>query len=102
MSASTAPNVIQATINYYALQGYYQHIVTLCEKVMKLGRDPVFVFWHSFGHAMQGNLSEALRGFNSIKQRKEMELAAYIGLLYTNRQTSSAGMNHMIDDGPKL
>ncbi len=102
MSASTAPNVIQATINYYALQGYYQHIVTLCEKVMKLGRDPVVVFWHSFGHAMQGNLSEALRGFNSIKQRKEMELAAYIGLLYTNRQTSSAGMNHMIDDGPKL
>jgi len=90
MSASTAPNVIQATINYYALQGYYHHIVTLCEKVMKLGRDPVVVFWHSFGHAMQGNLSEALRGFNSIKQRKEMELAAYIGLLYTNRQTTSA------------
>ena len=90
-SISNTPNVVQATINYLALQGYYQHIVSLCDRVLKVGRDPVFVFWQSFGHALQGNLSEAIRGFNSIKQRKEIELAVYVGLLYSYKQTSSAG-----------
>jgi hypothetical protein len=89
---SSTPNVVQSTINYYALQGYYSHIVTLCETILKLTKDPVYTFWHSYGHAMQGNLSEAIRGFSSIKQRKEIELAATIGLLYTHNQTSSTGM----------
>ena len=88
---SATPNVIQSTINYYAFHGYYNYIVSLCEKILKLGKDPVIVFWHSYGHVMQGNLSEAIRGFSSIKQRKEIELASYIGLLYAHNQTSNTG-----------
>lgn len=88
---SSMLNFAMATINYYAFLGYYNHIVSYCEKILKLNKDPVIILWQSFGHVLQGNLSEAIRGFNSIKQKKEVELAALVGLLYAYNQIASAG-----------
>ncbi|KAG2375069.1 hypothetical protein C9374_010073 [Naegleria lovaniensis] len=80
---------LQAFINYNCRRKYYSSVTEVCELFLTRGEDPIVRLWNSFGHCMQGNLSEAIRGYNMIKERKEVQLASYIGLVAAHEQSAN-------------
>jgi tetratricopeptide repeat protein 21B len=45
----------QALINFYARQGFYRHIQSVCNDALKKrGDDPVLIFWKAFGILNEG------------------------------------------------
>ena len=87
-SVVSPPGEIISYINYYSRKKYFSSITDVCEQYLSRAEDPVFRLWNSYGHCMQGNLSEAIRGYNTIKERKEVQLAAYIGLIAAHEQSA--------------
>ena len=87
-STITSVGELQGYINYNCRQKYYSSITEMCETFLTRGEDPVIRLWHSYSHCMQGNLTEAIKGYNTIKERKEVQLAAYIGLIFAHEQSA--------------
>ncbi|KAL9658433.1 hypothetical protein ABK040_005977 [Willaertia magna] len=79
---------LQSFINYYCRKGYYASVIELCESHLSRGEDPIIRLWFSYSQSMQGNLSEAIKGYNIIKEKKEIQLAAYIGLITAHEQSA--------------
>ncbi len=49
---------------------------------MKKGVDPVLVFWKGFGIFSEGSITEAIREVSRIQDRREIQYASAIALIY--------------------
>ena len=49
---------------------------------MKKGVDPVLVFWKAFGIFQEGSVTEAIRELTRIQERREVQFAAAVALIY--------------------
>ncbi|KAL0481696.1 tetratricopeptide repeat protein [Acrasis kona] len=84
------PADIQALINYYLRRGYYQHVIDECETyTKKFGDDPIFVFWLAFSFVMTGSVSEGVRCYMKIKDRREIQIAALAGLIHAQHKSGT-------------
>ncbi|PRP77845.1 tetratricopeptide repeat protein 21B-like [Planoprotostelium fungivorum] len=67
----------QSLINFYAREKYWRHIQIVCnEGLRKRGDDPTLIFWKAFGILMEGSTGEAIRDLDSIKNKRDLSLAA--------------------------
>ncbi|EDO49516.1 predicted protein, partial [Nematostella vectensis] len=74
-------------INYYCREKYYRQLQTTClESLRKYGNDSVLLFWKAFGILMEGNPSEAMREFESIKDKPEVVLCSTMALIYAHKK----------------
>ena len=50
---------VQALVNYYAREGFYRHIQTVCNEVLKKrSNEPVQLFWRAYSLILEGTYSE--------------------------------------------
>ena len=50
---------VLALVHYYAREGYYRHVQTVCNEVLKKrAGDPVLTFWKAYGLLMEGSVSD--------------------------------------------
>jgi len=104
---------VKSIIHYYAQVGYYQHIQTVCEEIIrKRGNDPVLVFWKAFGAAMEGaygllacvarrcgphvvcvsgaagSYPEAIRELEVITRKRDVGVAVKLALIHYHKQSA--------------
>jgi len=75
-------------VNYYARSGYYRHVQTVCNEVLKKrSNDPLILFWRAFGMAREGSANEAVRELDGLLRRNDAQLAlpVKIALLHAHR-----------------
>lgn len=59
---------VKALINHYAREGFYRHIQTVCDEVIKKrGNEPTLLFWKAFGVAMEVRLRVLPRRFSPCR-----------------------------------
>lgn len=73
---------VVATINYFIREKLWCSIRKLCDLEMKKGVDPVLVYWKSFGIFQEGSVTEAIRELTRIQERREVQYAAAVALIY--------------------
>jgi hypothetical protein len=51
-------NDVRALISHYVQLGFFRHIQTVCDEVIKKrGKDSMLTFWHSYGVGCEGGLT---------------------------------------------
>ena len=66
---------VLSLVNYYARSGYYRHVQTVCNEVLKKrSNDPLITFWRTFGLSRDGAASEAVREFEGLLRRNDAQL----------------------------
>jgi tetratricopeptide repeat protein 21B len=96
----------QTLINFYARQGYFRHVQAVCnDSLKKRGDDPVLIFWKAFGilnegnscdeqkviYMFKGNISEAIREFESINGKRDVQLAVTCALIVAHSRFARTG-----------
>lgn len=56
---------------------------------MKKGVDPILVFWRAFGIFNEGGVTEAIRELSRIQERREVQFAAAVALIYYHERCRS-------------
>lgn len=50
---------VLALVHYYAREGYFRHVQTVCNEVLKKrAGDPVLTFWRAYGLLQEGATAE--------------------------------------------
>ena len=63
---------VLSLVNYYARNGYYRHVQTVCNEVLKKrANDPTLTFWKSFGMVKEGSAGEAVRELEGLLRRAD-------------------------------
>ena len=77
-----ASGEVLALVNYYARNGYYRHVQTVCNEVLKKRgqTDATLVFWRSLGMLKEGSTNEAIRDLEGIKSRGDLQLSLPVKL----------------------
>ena len=75
-------------IQYYAREGYWHHIVSLCNEELRKGGDAVLQFWRSFAIFKEGSTPEAIRELDNISKRREIQYAASVALVHYHKSCS--------------
>jgi len=85
-----------ALVNYYARQGYYRHVQTVVNEVLKKrgGTDNTLVFWRALGMLKEGSLQEAIREYESVAARGDMQLALPVKLALLHAHEQSKFVDH--------
>ena len=75
--AGSMSGEVLALVNYYARAGYYRHLQTVCNEVLKKrgSTDPTLVFWRALGMLKEGAVNDAIRDYEGIKSRGDLQLA---------------------------
>jgi tetratricopeptide repeat protein 21B len=78
---------VLALVNYYARSGFYRHVQTVCNEVLKKrgGQDPTLVFWRALGVLREGAVSDAIRELDGIASRGDMQLMLPVRFLRASR-----------------
>ena len=73
---------VLALVNYYARNGYYRHVQTVCNEVLKKrgSTDPTLVFWRALGMLKEGSVNEAIADYEGIKSRGDLQLSLPVKL----------------------
>jgi tetratricopeptide repeat protein 21B len=82
---------VLALVNYYARAGYYRHLQTVCNEVLKKrgSTDPTLVFWRALGMLKEGAVNDAIRDWEGIKSRGDLQLAlpAKLALVHAHQMS---------------
>eukprot|EP00964_Phaeocystis_antarctica_P029276 scaffold16501_cov72-Phaeocystis_antarctica.AAC.2 len=82
---------VLALVNYYARAGYYSHLQTVCNEVLKKrgSTDPTLVFWRALGMLKEGKVNDAIRDYEGIKSRGDLQLAlpAKLALIHAHQMS---------------
>lgn len=92
LDSVTLNNLAQARVDHYALQGWYEHIVSVCEEV--LDREPtnaVFRYWRAFGYSKSGQYDAAIEDLTQLQERSEYGLPVTALLLSTHNAKPNKG-----------
>ncbi|KAM4859500.1 tetratricopeptide repeat protein 21B [Thomomys bottae] len=77
---------LKVLINYYCQEKYFHHVLLIASEGMKrFGNDPVFRFYHAYATLMEGKTQEALREFESIKNKQDISLCSLLALMFTHK-----------------
>jgi len=60
---------------------------TVCNEVLKKrGNDPTLVFWRAYGLVMEGSVSEGIREYEALQNKKDIALAVFEGLMHAHNK----------------
>jgi tetratricopeptide repeat protein 21B len=96
----------QVLINFWARNGFWKQVQNVCNDALKKrGDDPVLIFWKAFGILNEGSLllkqskiiskggiSEAIREFESINGKRDLQLAVTSALIESHTRFSKIGL----------
>lgn len=68
------------TIQFYAREKYWHHIIDAASEELRRGQDAVLTFWKSFGMFKEGSVVEAIRELDSVSRKREVQFPACIAL----------------------
>ena len=68
------------TIQFYAREKYWHHIIDVASEELRRGQDAVLTFWKSFGMFKEGSVVEAIRELDSVSRKREVQFPACIAL----------------------
>lgn len=68
------------SIQFYAREKYWHHIIDIANEEIRKGIDPVLTFWKSFGLYKEGSVVEAIRELESAFKKREVQFPACIAL----------------------
>ncbi|CAG9315664.1 unnamed protein product [Blepharisma stoltei] len=77
---------ILTSIQYFARQGFYHHIIETCEGEMRRGQDTTLAFWRAFGIFKEGSVTEAIRELDNLMQRRDIQYPACCAIIYYHKQ----------------
>ena len=81
---------VLALVNYYGRTGYYRHMQTVCNEVLKKraggSADPTVSFWSAVGLLMDGSVNEAIRELDGLGRRGDLALPVKLTLLHAHQQ----------------
>ena len=82
---------VLALVNYYARSGYYRHMQTICDEMLKKRTggsvDPTISFWRCVGMMLEGSVNEAIRELDGLSRRGDMALPVKVTLLYAHQRS---------------
>ncbi|EFJ52945.1 hypothetical protein VOLCADRAFT_78980 [Volvox carteri f. nagariensis] len=94
---------ILALVHYYAREGYFRHVQTVCNEVLKKRPgDPVLTFWKAYGLLMEGNTADAMRDLGSIAGNVDLDLAVCAAQLIGHEAARVPDHDAIIDLQAKL
>ena len=73
--------VTLVSIQFYAREKYWHHIIDTASEELRRGSDPVLIFWKSFGLFKEGSPVEAIRELESAFKKREVQFPASIALM---------------------
>ncbi|PNW81978.1 hypothetical protein CHLRE_06g268800v5 [Chlamydomonas reinhardtii] len=94
---------VLALVHYYAREGYFRHVQTVCNEVLKKRPgDGVLTFWRAYGLLMEGNTADAMRDLSSIQGNSDLELAVAAAQLLGHESAKVPDHDAIIDLQAKL
>ncbi|GLC77752.1 hypothetical protein PLESTB_000959000 [Pleodorina starrii] len=94
---------VLALVHYYAREGYFRHVQTVCNEVLKKRPgDPVLTFWRAYGLLMEGNTADAMRDLGSIADNQDLDLAVCAAQLVGHEAAKVPDHDAIIDLQAKL
>jgi tetratricopeptide repeat protein 21B len=79
---------ISALVHHYAREGYWRHVQTVCEEVLKKrGDDGYLLFWKAYGVAKEGSWTAAIRDWERIKNNRDVSFPAHLALIWAHENT---------------
>ncbi|XP_062043519.1 tetratricopeptide repeat protein 21B [Lepus europaeus] len=79
---------LKALIDYYCQERYFHHVVLFASEGIKMyGNDPVFRLYHAYGTLMEGKTQEALREFETTKNKQDVSLCSHIALIHIHKMS---------------
>uniref|UniRef100_A0A674KEM6 Tetratricopeptide repeat domain 21B n=1 Tax=Terrapene triunguis TaxID=2587831 RepID=A0A674KEM6_9SAUR len=92
-----------ALISYYCQEGYFRHVQGAAnEALKKFGNDPVFLFYRAYGMMMEGHVQEAIREFESIKNKQEVSLCTMMALICAHKKSSNPDRDAILELDAKM
>ena len=87
---------VLALVNYYARSGFYRHVQTVCNEVLKKrgGSDPTLTFWRALGTLKEGGVNDAIRELEGVAARGDMQLALPVKLALLHANLASRVVDH--------
>lgn len=75
-----------ATIQFYAREKYWHHIIDVASEELRRGTDAVLTFWKSYGMYREGSVVEAIRELDSVSRKREIQFPGNIALQIYHRK----------------
>uniref|UniRef100_A0A674KEP4 Tetratricopeptide repeat protein 21B n=1 Tax=Terrapene triunguis TaxID=2587831 RepID=A0A674KEP4_9SAUR len=72
------------------------------EALKKFGNDPVFLFYRAYGMMMEGHVQEAIREFESIKNKQEVSLCTMMALICAHKKSSNPDRDAILELDAKM
>eukprot|EP00741_Cyanophora_paradoxa_P023819 tig00021623_g23008.t1 len=89
---------VLALVNFYAREGLYRHLQTVCSEVLKKrAGEPTLMFWRAYGMVMEGSVNEGIREYEQLLNRKEIALAVYAGLAHAHQNSRTVDREALRD-----
>ncbi|KFZ59503.1 Tetratricopeptide repeat protein 21B, partial [Antrostomus carolinensis] len=93
----------QALLNYYCQEGYFQHVRAAADEALgRLGSDPVFVFYRAYGALRAGDIQEAIRQLESIKNKQDVSLCTMMALIYAHKKSPNPDRDAILELDAKV
>jgi tetratricopeptide repeat protein 21B len=77
-------------VQHYARAGYFRHIQTVCNDALKKrSNDPALLFWRALGMLKEGSVNEAIREYEAVASRGDVQLALPVKLALLHAHKAS-------------
>ncbi|XP_036176055.1 tetratricopeptide repeat protein 21B isoform X2 [Myotis myotis] len=94
---------LKTLINYYCQERYFHHVLLVAsEGIKKYGNDPVFRFYHAYGTLMEGKTQEALREFETLKNKPDVSLCSLLALIYAHKMSPNPDREAILESDAKV
>ncbi|XP_019409134.1 PREDICTED: tetratricopeptide repeat protein 21B [Crocodylus porosus] len=93
----------RAAISYYCREGLFRHAQAAAEDgLRKVAGDPVLLFYRAYGLLMAGQIQEAIREFELIKNKQEVSLCTMMALIYAHKKSSNPDRDAILELDAKM
>ncbi|XP_070278930.1 tetratricopeptide repeat protein 21B isoform X2 [Myotis yumanensis] len=94
---------LKTLINYYCQERYFHHVLLVAsEGIKKYGNDPIFRFYHAYGTLMEGKTQEALREFETLKNKPDVSLCSLLALIYAHKMSPNPDREAILESDAKV
>ncbi|XP_019378278.1 PREDICTED: tetratricopeptide repeat protein 21B [Gavialis gangeticus] len=93
----------RAAISYYCREGLFRHAQAAADDgLRKAAGDPVLLFYRAYGLLMAGQIQEAIREFEHIKNKQEVSLCTMMALIYAHKKSSNPDRDAILELDAKM
>lgn len=78
--------VALVSIQFYAREKYWHHIIDTATEELRRGIDPVLTFWKSYGLFRENSVVEAIRELESVSKKREVQFPACVALMIYHKR----------------